>query len=307
MSAVREVRLRIVGDDPYETIHLSRDLGSGHLKIERPDGDGDEWIVQDRMHRPSIEARHEVGEAVSREQVKVTVAVPAKQSRQRIGEFWSYFPLQDKTSASALFNAPWSVNDDRTTLLKNDYNREILRTVSDMFVDLLPGVRSQDDPAAHLDYMPARGRETLSFGDELLTGHVPLVASKLAFIPDAHGTLRRTTELKPLDFEVSFEAAPCDPSRLDRVPKHWGRCALVALLRHADPHSSSARSFVAGVVGDSLESSNRDTSRALEAMPKRGLLSWLKEWAEGTDPFRPRTRSRWFAPIRSSMGLLEPR
>ncbi|WP_200959200.1 sacsin N-terminal ATP-binding-like domain-containing protein [Nocardioides sp. Soil796] len=284
VSAVREVRLRIVGNHPYETIHLSRDLGNGHLKIERPDGDGDEWIVQDRMHRPSLEARHQVGEAVSREQVKVTVAVPTKQSRQRIGEFWSYFPLQDKTSASALFNAPWSVNDDRTTLLKNDYNREILRTVSDMFVDLLPRVRSQDDPAAHLDYMPARGRETLSFGDELLTGHLPLVASKVAFIPDAHGTLRHATELKPLDFEVSFDAAPAihrawieSPNTRDDVPS-WRCYATPTRVRRLRDL------FVAGVAGDTLESTNRDTSRALEAMPKRGLLSWLKEWADGTDP-----------------------
>lgn len=284
VTAVREVRLRIIGDKPFETSHLSRDLGDGHLKIERPDGEGDKWIVRDRMHRPSIDARREVGEAVSREQVKVTVAVPTKQSRQRIGEFWSYFPLQDKTSASALFNAPWSVNDDRTTLLRNNYNREILRTVSDMFVELLPGVRTEDDPAAHLDYMPARGRETLSFGDELLTGHVPLVASKVAFIPDAQGTLRHAAELRPLDFEVSFDAAPAihrawteSPNTGDDVPS-W-RC-------YATPTRARRLRdlFVAAMSGDTLESSGRDTGRALGLLPKRGLLTWLKEWASGTDP-----------------------
>lgn len=284
VSAVREIRLRIVGDDPYETIHVSRDIGNGRLRIERPDGDGDEWIVRDQMHRPSMEARHEVGEAVSREQVKVTVAVPTRQSRQRIGQFWSYFPLQDKTSASALFNAPWSVNDDRTTLLRNDYNREILRTVSNMFVELLPTVRTQDDPAAHLDYMPARGRETLSFGDEILTGHVPQVASKVAFIPDASGTLRHATELKPLDLEVSFDAAPTihgawieSPNTQDDVPS-WRCYATPTRVRRLRDL------FVAGMLGDAFDATNRDTSRALQAMPKRGLLTWLKEWADGTDP-----------------------
>lgn len=283
VSSVREVRLRILGEDAYETSHLSRDLGDGHLRIERPDGEGDDWFVLDRMHRPSIEARQEVGEAVSREQVKVTVAIPTKQSRQRIGEFWSYFPLQDKTSASALFNAPWSVNDDRTTLLRNNYNREILRTVSDMLVSLLPRVRTEDDPAAHLDYMPARGRETFSFGDELLTGHVPVVASKLAFIPDAQGTLRHAPELKPLDFEVIFDAAPTihrawieSPNTQDDVPS-WRCYATPTRVRRLRDL------FVAAIAGDSLESSTRDTTRALELMPKRGLLTWLKEWATGDD------------------------
>ncbi len=118
VSAVREVRLRVVGNGGFETSHFSRDLGDGVLKIERPDGTGDEWLVTDRMHTTSLAARQEVGEAVSRDEVKVTVAIPRRNSQQRVGRFWSYFPLQDLTSASALFNAPWSVNDDRPTLLR---------------------------------------------------------------------------------------------------------------------------------------------------------------------------------------------
>ncbi|MFF8743788.1 sacsin N-terminal ATP-binding-like domain-containing protein [Streptomyces californicus] len=282
VGAVRQVRLRVLGLDGFETSHTSRDFGGGVYKIETPDGGGDEWIVADRMHAPSAAARKEVGEAVSRTEVKVTVAIPKRQARQRVGQFWSYFPLQDQTSASALFNAPWSVNDDRTTLLKNDYNREILATLSDMFVDLLPQVRQPDDPAAHLDYMPARGREPLSFGDKLLCAHVPEIAANVDMVPDATGALVNSGVLRPLDFAVQVHpdvhrAWSVSVHTATDVP-HW-RCytspqrvtRLRQLFTSASPHAG-------------IDATDRDMKRALEEIPKRGLLSWLREWADGPDP-----------------------
>ncbi|NYE50077.1 superfamily II DNA or RNA helicase [Spinactinospora alkalitolerans] len=283
VNAVREVRLRVIGtDEDFVTSHVSRDLGDGRFRIERPDGDHDEWYVENRMHAPSSEARAEVGEAVSRDQVKVTVAMPARFAQRRTGEFWSYFPLQDKTSASALFNAPWSVNDDRTTLLENTYNREILVTLSEMFVDMLPKVSSVDDPAAHLDYMPARGREAHSFGDEILCAHVPQIGAETALIPDATGVMCTPQDLRPLDFTVSdtsesdHEEWIKSPNTGDDVP-HW-RCYVnnqrVTRLRQLYVYKFSS-AFP--------DRRSRDEMKALEEMPKRGVLSWLREWAEGAD------------------------
>lgn len=280
VHAVREVKLRVLGPEPFETSHISQDLGDGVLKIERPNGEGDEWFVQDRMHSPSAAAREQVGQAVSREKVKVTVALPAHQSRLRIGRFWAYFPLQDETSASALFNAPWSVNDDRTTLLHNDYNREILNTLAEMFVDMLPGTRTADDPAAHLDYMPARGRELLSFGDEVLIAHIPVFAAKRGIVPDAQGALKHATDLRPLDFAVTFEPTIHrswieSPNTGDDVPS-W-RC-------YATPtRAARLRDLFTAGLDDEVGGSSRDAKRALALMPKRGVLSWLREWAEGGD------------------------
>ncbi|MFD8716848.1 sacsin N-terminal ATP-binding-like domain-containing protein [Streptomyces sp. NPDC059629] len=280
-GAVREVKLRVLGADAFATSHTSRDLGGGVFRIEDPSGGGDEWIVEDRMHEPSSSARKQVGEAVSRAQVKVTVAIPKRQARQRIGRFWSYFPLQDQTSASALFNAPWSVNDDRTTLLKNDYNREILRTLSEMFVGMLPRVATPDDPAAHLDYMPARGREQLSFGDELLCAHVPRLSASLEIVPDATGALRQAAELLPLDFAVEVDPTVHrawieSPNTGADVP-HW-RC-------YTSPQRfARLRQVLAASVSHSLlDRDDRDMKRALGELPKRGLLTWLREWAAGTD------------------------
>ncbi|WP_042369635.1 sacsin N-terminal ATP-binding-like domain-containing protein [Streptacidiphilus neutrinimicus] len=282
VNDVREVRLRVIGaGQDFATTHVSRDLGDGKFRIDRPDGDHEEWYVENRMHAPTPEARAEVGEAVSRDQVKVTVAIPARFAQLRRGEFWSYFPLQDKTSASALFNAPWSVNDDRTTLQENTYNREILVTLSSAFVDILPKVASTRDPAAHLDYMPARGRETQSFGDLVLCAHIPEIASEARLIPDATGGMCAPRELLPLDFtydvpESDHEAWIKSPNTDNNVP-HW-RCYAtdqrVARLRQLYVHSVSA---------DFLDRRTRDETKALAKVAQRGLLSWLREWAEGPD------------------------
>ncbi|MBF4134020.1 sacsin N-terminal ATP-binding-like domain-containing protein [Streptomyces albidoflavus] len=280
-SAVREVKLRVLGADAFATSHTSRDLGGGVLRIEDASGRGEEWIVEDRMHEPTLEARKQVGEAVSRAQVKVTVAIPKRQPRQRIGRFWSYFPLQDQTSASALFNAPWSVNDDRTTLLKNDYNREILRTLTEAFVGTLSRVATPDDPAAHLDYMPARGREQLSFGDEFLCAHVPALSASLDLVPDATGALRSAAALRPLDFAIEVDPTVHQawiesPNTAADVP-HW-RC-----YTSSQRFARLRQVFAASVSRSLLHRDDRDMKRALGALRKRGLLSWLREWAEGVD------------------------
>nr|WP_206323922.1 helicase-related protein [Streptomyces sp. HNM0574] len=283
-GAVREVRLQVLGgEEEFVTSHVSRDLGDGRFRIERPDGDHDEWYVENRMHPPSSEARAEVGEAVSRDRVKVTVALPARRGQLRTGEFWSYFPLQDRTSASALFNAPWSVNDDRTTLLENTYNREILVGLSEMFVDMLPKVSSEHDPAAHLDYMPARGRETHSFGDEILCAHAPYTAAKRALIPDATGALHAPSDLRPLDFALIGEADSKDHERWIRSPNtgddvpHW-RCYAnnqrMARLRQL---------FIRSVSSAFPDGRFRDEAKALDNVPSRGIHSWLREWATGND------------------------
>ena len=69
VHAVREVKLRVLGPEPFETSHISRDLGDGVLKIERPDGEGRRVVrrrigctrrarrLASRSARPSRESR----------------------------------------------------------------------------------------------------------------------------------------------------------------------------------------------------------------------------------------------------------
>ncbi len=283
VGAVREIRLRVVGHQPFETSHVSRDLGENRFRIERPDGSGDEWIVDSTMHAPSPEARREVGEAVSREKVKVTVAVPVQRSRLSAGQFWSYFPLQDKTSVAALFNAPWSVNDDRTNLLGNKYNGEIIGTLARLFVPLLSRLRSVDDPAAHLDYLPARERdqESRGFAGDALRANVVSLAGAGRYIPDALGRLRNGSELRPLDPAIRFDPLVHQgwmesPNTGDNVP-HW-HCY------RSQPRATRLRDLLLVAQEPDLDPGARDVRAAMDQMPKRGLQTWLREWAEGNDP-----------------------
>ncbi|MDF0512389.1 DEAD/DEAH box helicase family protein [Agromyces sp. H3Y2-19a] len=283
VGAVREVRLRVLGDEPFETSHVSRDLGDKRFRIERPDGSGDEWIVDSTMHKPSAAARHEVGEAVSREAVKVTVAVPVQRGRLASGQFWSYFPLQDKTSVAALLNAPWSVNDDRTNLLDNSYNQEIITTLAGLFVPLLSGLRTVDDPAAHLDYLPARERdqESRGFAGDVLRTHILSLAGAGRCIPDKRGTLRNGSELRPLDPGIRFDSVvhqgwAVSPNTGDDVPA-W-QCYKTP------QRATRLRDLLLVAQEPDLDPSARDVRVAMERMPKRGLLTWLREWAEGDDP-----------------------
>lgn len=306
VDSVREVRLRVSGSDKnYETRHVSQSLGGGRFRISSPNGDNDEWLVENRMHAPTREARAEVGEAVSRDQVKVTVALPARSAQMRLGEFWSYFPLQDRTSASALFNAPWSLNDDRTTLLRNTYNREILVNLSAIFAEILPKAAMSTDPAAHLDLMPARSArgEEYSFGDEIIRAQVPRHGSSNALIPDASGVLRRASELRPLDFTIDGVGERdhrewiASPHTSDDVP-HWRCYSTTQRARRVREIYMNVYSPVV------LDRATRDDKAALEKMPKRGILTWLKEWADGPDP-ESAARAFFFVTERRQLRELE--
>jgi hypothetical protein len=80
---VREIRLRVIGgESDFVKSHISRDLGDGRFRIERSSDDHTEWYVEDHMHTPGPEARNEVGEAVSRDRVKITV-----ERRSGVGPF----------------------------------------------------------------------------------------------------------------------------------------------------------------------------------------------------------------------------
>ncbi|MCW2135108.1 sacsin N-terminal ATP-binding-like domain-containing protein [Arthrobacter sp. VKM Ac-2550] len=280
VTAVRGIRIRIIGDEPIDNTHVSRDLGQDRFSIETPHGAANEWIVTETMHSPSATARREVGEAVSRDQMKVSVAIPASGAPGFKGRFWAYFPIEDETSASGLFNAPWSLNNDRTTLLDNLYNREILSTLLDLFLEKMPSLMTGDDPARHLDYLPSRPREAFSTADRYFRAIGPIRAAAVGLVPNAAGKLTTPDNLKPLDF--NFERVDAKDHRSWQRAEHTGgdvphwRCytspTRVNRLRHilAAPGIDVAADW-----SPSLE------ERVLSRMPKRGVLSWIREWAEG--------------------------
>ncbi|MHA3700643.1 sacsin N-terminal ATP-binding-like domain-containing protein [Jatrophihabitans sp. YIM 134969] len=230
----------------------------------RPDAD---WLVLERTHRPSEDALAEVGEALRRDEVLVSSAVPVDDPGP-LGRFWAYFPLQDTTSTRGIHNAPWRISDDRTTLLDGQFNTELLDVVGDLVVENMHRLVTPDDPARHFDFLPARGREAPNDSDRYLAATIPVKARRLPCIPDADGTLRRTDELYYLQSDVELELEAY--GRWDATPgrpvdsPHWvcyrgrdRRARLKTLMRLEDEQTTdrevSPAEWLERIAGDGID------------------------------------------------------
>lgn len=285
VSSVRKIRLRVLGAEGFDIAHTSEDVGNGILRIKGPDGDPNDWLVGQRMYEPTLDARKQAGESASRERIKISVAIPKKRANRRLGEFWSYFPLQDQTTATGLFNAPWSVNDDRTTLLKNKYNLEIAKALSEEFANLIPKLSNNSDPAVHFDYLPARGREIRGYGDQILSEWVPRFCAQLQVIPDATGALKWSSDLRPLRFQdygeygLDVEAIrnwQLSPNTGTDVPDWhcYANAQRIARMRELFAFFSGGADLVDG---------KRDLENVPDQKLTRSINQWLVEWASGPD------------------------
>lgn len=163
-----------------------------------PDGSSVEWLYAERTHAPSDEVAASLPETARRKAMTVSYAVNPSR-RFDTGQLWAWFPLQDRTTAGGLFNAPWQVNDDRTTLLVTSaLNRELLDVSTQLFLDVVTRASVASDPAAHLDLFPARGREVRSPADRYLSNAIPGAARNRPMIPDLSGALRTPDEIPAL-------------------------------------------------------------------------------------------------------------
>lgn len=132
-----------------------------------------------------------------RERVRVSYALPVGQGRRADGEFWAWFPLLDRTTAQGIFNAPWQVNDDRTSMLPGSaLNKELLEVAAELLIDAALLESTPADPAKHLDVLPARGRETRSNADRYMSDMVPRLARRHELIPTAKGVMRAPARVR---------------------------------------------------------------------------------------------------------------
>lgn len=190
----------------YRHEHLCKKLDNNEFTLLRPSKKSERWLVVEHMHRPSSSALQVAGETVARAEIKIAYAAPLDVSMAgRLGSFWAYYPMDEQTTAWGIFNAPWAVNDDRTSMLSNKYNEEILDIFVDIFLDASPRFRTKDDPARHLDYLPSRAREFRGYGDEILTTRVPYRSRSAALIPNSHGTLSKSDSFRALSFDESWQ------------------------------------------------------------------------------------------------------
>jgi len=175
------------------TIQLSGDATAGYVL-----NDGEKqssWHVTSRTHRPSKLALKDAGELGRREVVEVVWASPA--SGAGLGAFWAYFPTQFRTTLSGIINAPWKLSSDRLTILEGPFNEELLLEVLPSLVaDGISRGYRQDDPAALVDVLPARGREERSWADDLINAPIFERVAKVPCVPDMNGLLHQPNQLR---------------------------------------------------------------------------------------------------------------
>lgn len=205
--------------------HSCRSIGQSSYELSGPRVNSQKWAIFKKEHHPSLAARLEVDDAIARKSILVTCAVPLD-GQVKEGEFWANFPLSDRTSAVGIFNAPWALSEDRSHILsEKKYNAEIFDTLAQLFVDSLPELRTHDEPARHLRYLPSRPQESHSPADKALISHIHRKASEAALIPDATGRLRHGTDIVALHYGAvlpardmaTWAAAPHTPENVPHV------------------------------------------------------------------------------------------
>lgn len=172
------------------------------VRLEAPGTEPTVWRVLHREHKVSDRVANTLPGLFRREHVRVSYALPVGQGRREDGEFWAWFPLLDRTTAQGVFNAPWQVNDDRTSMLPgSELNRELLEVAAELLIDAAVLESTPEDPAKHFDVLPARGRETRSNADKYMSERIPQLARLHELIPTSGGSMRSPTRVRAPIFQ----------------------------------------------------------------------------------------------------------
>ncbi len=192
-------------------ITASRKGGTATIHHE---GVEDVWLVFETEVPITDSARERAGKLADRDRVTVKWAVPPTRSKD-LGEFWSFFPTDDRTTLRGVLNAPWHLSEDRRRLVEGSYNEELIAGAAQLVCDSLPALqKSGDDPSAYLELLPGRGKEGRSWGDDKLTEQTNRLLSACPSVPLLGGGL-----IEPARAEVTPEPIP------ERVYQTWAQVA----------------------------------------------------------------------------------
>lgn len=268
-------RLRITVQESAGAAPISRDFtreghpDDGELRLTAPGQDPERWLYAEREYRPTIDVASTLPATALRDSMTVSYAV-RPEGRAGVGRLWAWFKLLDETTASGVFNAPWQVNDDRTSLVPgSQLNRAMLGVAADLFLDVVARASTSDDFGAHLDLFPARGREARSNADRFLSNEIPLRAAQRPMIPDVTGALRIPAYFRHVP---DIQKTPVPPAAMrawqERPPRttmpHW-QCFTTPTRR------LRLRTLLGGTAE---ERSSRETN----------VAAWLEELVAQRDP-----------------------
>lgn len=198
---VRELRIRndITGEvSSWRAIRSTTASGNAQIVIESDDS-SEEWLVVATDHRPSPRALADAGSVHAREAVSVSWAVPTGVGsgyRTSYG-LWNYFPTKTEITIPGIINAAFKMNDDRVSVLEDLYNEEILtKAIARLMLAAIPELRTEEDPAGHFLFLPARGREDTSWIRNKVIDPLTEFITQIPFIPNLNGELRRIDEVR---------------------------------------------------------------------------------------------------------------
>lgn len=317
-------RLRISVQETPGAAATSRDYvrvghpDDGEVHLIAPGQEPERWLYAEREYRPSIEVASGLRATARRESMTVSYAV-RPEGRAGVGRLWAWFPLKDETTASGVFNAPWDVNDDRTSLVAGSaLNKAMLGVAADLFLDVVTRASTAADPAAHLDLFPARGREARSNADKFLSNSIPFRASQRPIVPDVSGALKvpghfeRVPDLQKTPITANAARAWQERSRRTNMP-HWQcfttparRARLRSLLGGSDGERSSHETTVAGWLEELARQGHpEDVEAAISIAAALSPTSVEMKEAVGSAPIVPLAGGGW-ARVGSQASVLLP-
>lgn len=243
---------------------VKAEVNRAHV-VKLTDGNATEtWLVLDDFHRPSPKALESAGSQHARNELLVQWAVPVNVpgvGARSVGEAWNYFPTKLKLRMPGIVNAPFKMNDDRVSVLEDLYNGEIFsRTLPRLVIGSLPLLRTDDDPARHLDFMPARGREDSPWVRENIIEPVTTALTSVASLPDLDGNLRTVASLS-----VRPKSVDDDPASTSDWTAAASRAGVFGWL-HESALSSTFRSALIDRLLEIVHSSRKDETAWVEGI-----------------------------------------
>ncbi|GGP91123.1 DEAD/DEAH box helicase [Streptosporangium pseudovulgare] len=222
----------------------------------------DHWRVFVRTHRPSAGSLQDAGELHDRPDIELSWAVQdhagGESRRSNRGEFWAFFPTNYKTTGRGIYNAPWKTSEDRQNLYsKNAFNDELINVMADLVVDSLPLLARVNDPCAHLDSMPARGREEPQWAAEDLVSKIWSIAAVKPTVPDQNGVFGTVTE-------VRFHPEGLRPEWLQLWAGHPGR--PMNWCHHSVENTKQRRDSANHIIAAATKVSRASVDQWLEAL-----------------------------------------
>mgnify|MGYP002622757233 CR=1 FL=1 len=221
----------------------------------------EDWRVFTRVYRPSSRALADAGELHDRPEIDIAWAVPDQEGRvSNRGEFWAYFPTNYTLTLRGIVNAPWKTSTDRQNLYAgNLFNDELITEVADLVVSSFPLLARPDDPAAYLDFAPARGREEPQWAARDLVARIWKTAAHRPVFPDQNGDFGTPDQVRlhPDDLRPEWLQWWAEhPGR----PTNWihhsiektkhRRDSVERILEHSDTTVASAREWLEALVSD---------------------------------------------------------